>query len=110
MQEHPGKLTVGGVADSLGAQAGTIGATVGVGSVALGAVREEELMARGDGLGISREGIFAGAVFVGHAMQPFAIEHSGLSQRDGGIPCGQYCKAENNNCGWKAEKSEFAEL
>jgi len=72
--EHPGQVTVGGMADTRGAQAGAVGTSIGVGAVTLGAVCAEEDFASGGSLRLPGEGADAGVVFIGNAMQPFAVE------------------------------------
>lgn len=109
MQEHPGQLAISGMADALGAQAWPIGTTIGIGSVALGAVPKEKLMACCDGLLVLREGVLTGAVFIRNAMQPFTIEHSRLSGGDGNIASYQECQSAGDHDWGKAERSEFVE-
>jgi hypothetical protein len=61
------------VADALAAQAGAVMTPIGVGPVALGAVLSKDDFACLGGLRLTAEGIDAGVVFVGDAMQPFAV-------------------------------------
>lgn len=105
VQEHPCELTVGGVANTLGAQAWTIGTAVGVGRVALGAVPEEKLVTRCNGLGIVCERISPRAVFIRYSMKPFTIEDSGLRRGDNAVGRSEECKSGDDNRGEAAKRS-----
>src|SRR5580698_5887484 len=60
VSQHPGEFAVGGVANARAAQAGArrrVGAAIGVGAVAFGAVFLEERVAGGLGLGLMSVGV-----------------------------------------------------